>query len=120
MSAYTRIYTWLRGEEVGTDSFGNRYYCSRRWRRDDGRRERRWVRYRGEAEATRVPPEWHAWLHYIVKDPPKPGTVTVQTWEKDHLPNLTGTPAAYRPPGHDFRGGRRAPATGDYQAWTPD
>ena len=40
-------------------------------------------------------------------------------WQKPHLPNLTGTPESYRPPGHDYQGGHRAPATGDYEAWTP-
>jgi NADH:ubiquinone oxidoreductase subunit len=39
---------------------------------------------------------------------------------KERLPNLTGTPAAYLPPGAIERGGQRAPATGDYEAWRPD
>jgi NADH:ubiquinone oxidoreductase subunit len=43
-----------------------------------------------------------------------------QPWEKPHLQNATGTPASYRPPGHDYQGGHRARATGDYEAWTPD
>lgn len=120
MAAYTKIYTWLHGEEVGSDEFGNRYYRNKRWRRDDGRRERRWVVYGGEAEASRVPPEWHAWLHYIAAEPPRPGSVVVQPWEKAHQPNLTGTAAAYRPPGHEFKGGQRARATGDYEPWTPN
>jgi len=33
---------------------------------------------------------------------------------------LTGSPQAYRPPGHDFQGGQRAKATGDYEPWTPN
>jgi NADH:ubiquinone oxidoreductase subunit len=37
----------------------------------------------------------------------------------DHQPNLTGTPQAYRPAGHDYAGGRRNRTTGDYEAWTP-
>jgi NADH:ubiquinone oxidoreductase subunit len=32
---------------------------------------------------------------------------------------MTGTPAAYRPPGSTLAQGRRAKATGDYKAWTP-
>ena len=31
-----------------------------------------------------------------------------------------GTPLAYVPPGHERRGGKRAPATGDYEAWKPE
>ena len=34
-------------------------------------------------------------------------------------PNHTGTNAAYLPPGHDLRGGKRDRATGDYEAWQP-
>jgi len=41
-------------------------------------------------------------------------------WEKDYVPNLTGTTAAYRPAGSLERSGVRAAATGDYEAWTPD
>ena len=42
-----------------------------------------------------------------------------KVWQKPHLANATGTPASYRPPGHDYEGGHRARATGDYEAWTP-
>jgi NADH:ubiquinone oxidoreductase subunit len=41
-------------------------------------------------------------------------------WEKPHMPNLTGTPRAYRPPGSVLRGGHRASATGDYEPWQPE
>ncbi|WP_425450443.1 NADH:ubiquinone oxidoreductase subunit NDUFA12 [Virgifigura deserti] len=117
MTIGTRLFTWWRGELVGTDSFGNRYY---RDKRTAGRkRERRWVLYKGEPEASKVPPEWHAWLHAIVKDPPKPGAVSQRPWQKEHLPNLTGTEAAYRPLGSQLRGGQRAKATGDYEPWVP-
>ncbi len=73
--------------------------------------------YTGTVEASRVPPEWHAWLHYTVdapleRSPAKP-------WIKDHQPNLSGTAAAYLPTGHDFRGGQRQQATGDYEPWQP-
>ena len=34
--------------------------------------------------------------------------------------NLTGTGDAYRPGGHEFKGGERASATGDYEAWSPE
>jgi len=40
-------------------------------------------------------------------------------WEKPHVANMTGTPAAYRPSGSTLASGRRPKATGDYQAWTP-
>ena len=90
----TRLYTWLRGEAVGSDEFGNRYYRERgggRVHDDSLRRERRWVMYEGEAEASKVPPEWHAWLHHTLSDPPPKGGPLKRPWQKPHLPNLTGT-----------------------------
>lgn len=117
MSLGTRLFTWLHGELVGTDSFGNRYY---RDKRTAGRgRERRWVLYKGEPEASKVPPEWHAWLHKITKEPPQPGAQPQRPWQKEHLPNLTGTDLAYRPLGSQLRGGQRSKATGDYEPWVP-
>lgn len=118
MTIATRLYTWLRGAEVGSDQFGNRYFRDKAGARR-GPREKRWVLYNGEAEASKVPPEWHAWLHHIVKDPPPPGGPPKRPWQKEHIPNLTGTAEAYRPPGHDYKGGRRAHATGDYEPWVP-
>lgn len=120
----TRLYTWLRGEEVGTDSFGNRYYREKGGgtvHRDSLRRERRWVIYADEVEASRVPPEWHAWLHHTVTEVPGDGAGTPRRpWQKPHIPNLTGTAQAYRPPGHTLVPRPRAPATSDYEAWKPD
>jgi NADH:ubiquinone oxidoreductase subunit len=82
------------------------------------RSERRWVLYKGEAEASKVPPEWHAWLHYTTDKVPDPKRRR-RPWEKPHQPNLSGTAQAYRPPGHVLQGGRRARGTGDYEPWTP-
>ena len=115
MTFGTWLHTKLRGEQVGEDAYGNVYYKSKRGR--SGGREERWEIYRGEPEASKVPPEWHGWLHHTVNAPietPK------QTWIKPHQANMTGTDKAYLPPGHDQRGGERAKATGDYQAWKPE
>jgi len=115
MSIGTRLFTWARGELVGKDRDGNRYYTEKK--AVPGRRRRRWVLYAGKVEASKVPPEWHAWLHYTVAEPlPTPAD---KPWVKEHQANATGTPAAYLPPGHDRRGGVRAAATGDYEAWQP-
>jgi len=125
MTVGTRIMTWLRGELVGTDVLGNRYYrdkSQRKLERGGGRfsREKRWVLYNGEPEGSRVPPEWHAWLHHTVNEIPSDGGKPKYVWQKPHQPNLTGTPDAYRPPGSVIRGGHRAPTTGDYEAWKPE
>jgi NADH:ubiquinone oxidoreductase subunit len=114
----TRLYTWFKGELVGRDGYGNRYYREKGVA--DGRWRRRWVVYKGRPEASKVPPDWHGWLHRTVAEPPSVAPMPEQPWEKEHLPNLTGTRARYLPPGHILRGGKRAPATGDYEAWRPE
>ncbi len=113
----TWLLTRLHGELVGSDEFGNRYYRSRRLSRYG--RERRWVVYHGEVEASRVPAEWHAWLHHMADAPLTGPKVRRWPWQKPHEPNRTGTPAAYRPKGHDLAGGQRPAASGDYEPWTP-
>jgi len=109
MTVGTRLLTWLRGELVGTDSYGNRYYRDRGatpLRRGGGRfsREKRWVIYNGEPEASKVPPEWHAWLHHTVNEVPRADRPR-HSWKKPHQPNMTGTRYAYYPPGSILRGG---------------
>src|SRR3546814_8913272 len=118
----TRLFTWLHGELVGHDRQGNRYYRAKgggRTHKDSLRRERRWVTYEGEVEASRVPPEWHAWLHHTTDAVPQEGGPDRHAWQKDQQPNLTGTVQAYRTPGHTIKGGRRAPASGHYEPWKP-
>jgi NADH:ubiquinone oxidoreductase subunit len=116
MNIVTWLFTKLHGRQVGTDAAGNIYYTEHRLR-PGTLRARRWVVYAGAPEASDVPPEWHAWLHYTT-DAPLP-VDSRRPWQKPHLPNLTGTPLSYRPPGSDYEGGRRERATGDYEAWTP-
>ena len=102
----TQWWTWLYGEFVGEDEFGNRYFRTKGGKIDPTLGlERRWVTYNGVAEATMVPPTQEQ--------------VTVRPWEKPHLPNLTGTPWAYRPSGSTLAQGRRPAATGDYKPWVP-
>jgi NADH:ubiquinone oxidoreductase subunit len=116
MNLGTRLTIFLRGRLVGSDSIGNRYYLEKS-RRRGSLRARRWVLYASEKEASAVPAEWHVWLHYTT-DAPLPET-GAHLWQKPHLPNATGTASSYRPPGHDYRGGHRAAADGDYEPWTP-
>jgi NADH:ubiquinone oxidoreductase subunit len=116
----TQLWTWRFGELVGEDEQGNRYFRTKGRKIDPSLGfERRWVVYNGYAEATRVPPSWHGWLHHTVDVAPTEETYKPHEWEKPHLPNMTGTPAAYRPSGSTLASGRRPAATGDYQPWTP-
>ncbi len=117
MTIGTRLFTWLHGELVGSDATGNRYYRDKRTK--GHKRERRWVLYAGAAEASKVPAEWHGWLHRTVVEPPTGQVQSRRPWQKPHQPNLTGTDLAYRPPGHVLQGGRRAAASGDYEPWVP-
>jgi NADH:ubiquinone oxidoreductase subunit len=117
MTITTRLFTIFNGKLVGSDAFGNRYFTEKK--QPKGRREKRWVMYEGAAEPSKVPAEWHGWLHYTFDTPPSKRTVSHHAWEKPHLPNLTGTVNAYVPPGHLAAGAERAATTSDYEAWKP-
>jgi len=126
MSILGKIFTWwngatigtsigLRGaKQVGTDSVGNVYYTGKAG--PDGRL-RRYVIYNGSNDASRVPPEWHSWLHQIIDDIPDATLPPARRWEKEGKANPTGTSEAYLPQGAT---GKRAASTGDYEAWSPD
>jgi NADH:ubiquinone oxidoreductase subunit len=107
----TQLFTWRKGVKVGEDAEGNVFYRTK----DDSRR---WVIYNGEAEASRVSPEWHGWLHRTWDTPPTEAPLPHKPWEKPHLENLTGTPGAYVPPGSILRP-NPAPRR-DYEAWQPE
>lgn len=114
----TLIDSWRHGEQVGTDAQGNRYFRAKK--KSANGRERRWVIYEGSNDASRVPPEWHGWLHGSFDGIPESNLPPARVWEADYSPNATGTATAYRPQGALERGGVRARATGDYEAWSPD
>lgn len=114
----TRWTIWRHGKFVAKDDFGNRYFLETRARK--GMKARRWVVYNGLAEASKVPPKWNAWLHHTVPTPPSETPIAPKPWEQAAEPNWTGTPRAYVPKGSLAGDGIRAPATGDYEAWTPD
>jgi NADH:ubiquinone oxidoreductase subunit len=113
----TRIYG-LRGmTRVGEDHLGNVYF-------EGGKHPwggtKRWVIYQGANDPSRMPPEWFAWVHHQIDDVPERALPEPRQWQKPPVPNLTGTALAYRPSGALEKGGHRAGATGDYEAWTPD
>jgi len=107
----TQLFTWRNGHFVGEDLEGNKYYTSR-----DGLK--RWVAFNGECEASRVPPEWHGWLHHTFSDHPGERDLAHKKWEKPHQKNLTGTDAAYAPQG-SMRAQNPAHRS-DYEAWQPE
>jgi NADH:ubiquinone oxidoreductase subunit len=112
MNLGIKLKTWLCGVEKGRDAFGNRYFENKK------NPMQRWVLYKGLEEASKVPGEWHGWLHHTVADVPS-DTDKQHAWQQEHTPNLTGTIHAYRPPGHLLKGGERAASGSDYEAWKP-
>ncbi len=128
MSVLGSILIWWNGATIGTnwalrgktrageDSLGNVYYEGGV---DMNGIPRRWVIYAGANDASRVPPEWFGWLHHQVDGLPDQSLPPPRRWQKPPEPNLTGTVFAHRPAGALEKGGARAAATGDYEAWTP-
>ncbi|EJJ25562.1 MULTISPECIES: NADH:ubiquinone oxidoreductase subunit NDUFA12 [unclassified Rhizobium] len=107
----------LRGfKRVGEDELGNVYY-------EGGLSSyglpKRWVIYKGYAEASAIPPGWHGWMHHRTDVPPSKENYVAKEWQKPHRANPTGSPQAYRPPGSLSAAGERPRVTGDYDAWTP-
>ncbi|MBV8687340.1 MAG: NADH:ubiquinone oxidoreductase subunit NDUFA12 [Alphaproteobacteria bacterium] len=126
MGFFKQIFTWWEGatlttgwhvrrngRQVGSDDQGNLYFAARKG-------GRRWVLYNGPNDASRIPPEWYSWLHHQIEGLPDESLPPPPKFLKEAVPNLTGTPQAYRPSGSLERGGHRAAASGDYEAWTPD
>lgn len=133
LSFISRLFVWWSGATfgvlwtirkggafVGEDEFGNKYYEEPEGKGSgaNGAR-RRWVIYNGYADASRVPSDWHGWLHHTFKQAPTDDPLPRRTWEKPHTPNLTGTVHAYRPTGSLAGPRKRQPTAADYEAWTP-
>jgi len=126
-----KIFTWWNGATlgalfdigrravlVGEDEQGNRYFEEKKPSLEG--RPRRYVIYKGYAEPSRVPVDWHGWLHHTFAEPPTVAPFRLKVWEKPHQPNLTGTIYASRPQGSLAESGERPRATGDYEAWRPE
>ena len=86
----TFIYTLFTGRLAGKDEFGNKYYSNSKGKR--------WVIYENRVESTKIPPEWHLWIHFLTKNKPSEN-LNKFSWQKRHEENLTGTTKAYRPEG---------------------
>ncbi|MCV6548050.1 MAG: NADH:ubiquinone oxidoreductase subunit NDUFA12 [Cohaesibacter sp.] len=119
----TMFHTWRHGVYVGKDQFGNTYYkqdVSNNAAYSASRKgERRWVIYAKEADASAIPSGWHGWMHHRTDLPPSQDDYIPREWEKQHQPNMTGTPKAYHPDGSILTPDRRPNVSGDYEAWRP-
>jgi len=104
----TFIYTLFTGKFVGKDQFGNKYYFNAKGKR--------WVIYNKNVEASKIPPEWHSWIHFIGKKIPA-DSEKKYPWQKKHEENLTGTNKAYRPEGSLVSNPRKNEKK--YESWKP-
>ena len=86
----TFIYTLFTGKFVGNDQFGNKYYSNSKGKR--------WVIYKNSIESSKIPPEWHSWIHFISQKTPSNNEKKFP-WQKEYEENLTGTKKAYSPEG---------------------
>ena len=111
MGILGKIFTWwndatvttllnsaVTGEKVGSDAQGNTYYRAKKpfpkghpW----AGRERRWVIYNGANDASRIPAEWHGWLHGSFDGLPESNLPPPRQWETEYSPNATGSSAAW-------------------------
>lgn len=91
---------------MGVDEFGNEYF--------QDRKNKRFVVYKGISEPSKVPAEWHGWLHYATDIAPVKINTHKLSWQKIHLPNLTGTKYAYSP-----KNSETVNTSAHYQSWKP-
>jgi NADH:ubiquinone oxidoreductase subunit len=77
---FNKILIKLFTKKVGHDEFGNSYFISKSGKK--------YVIYNGIVEASKIPPNWHLWIHNIHNNIiPN----SQYAWQKIHTPNLTGT-----------------------------
>lgn len=89
MNFTIRLLIWFKGKFVGKDCFDNSYYEEKLKGIYNGRQSRRWVIYKSGHDASKIPPEWHAWLHYRADEPLKQQAYACQPPK----PNLVNTSA---------------------------
>ena len=102
----THIFTFINGDYMGSDGWGNKYYKSKRG-------ERRWVLYSNECDASLIPPTWHGWLHKIVNEIPTSANHPEYKLEEMYK-NETGSHKSYHP------NKTKIPLEKDYAAWEPE
>ena len=81
--------TLFYGKLVGVDHLGNKYY--------ENKSGKRWVIYNGEVEASKIPNEWYSWMHHTNNKIENLHKFKKYQWQKEHLPNQTGTESSYHP-----------------------
>ena len=93
MKFLTNLQIKLFCKKIGVDRYGNKYYE----KISHKGKNKRYVIYNGIVDASTIPPEWHSWLHKIIKTTPDQIKFHDFNWQKKHKKNLTGTKEAYKP-----------------------
>ncbi len=104
MRKISEIFIRITSNLVGTDEFGNQYF--------ENKTKKRFVIYKGIVEPTRIPAEWHGWIHHSYTE--LPSSAKRYSWQKIHIPNLTGTKNANFPKNFPSSKTRST-----YNIWTP-
>ena len=89
----TKLKTIFFGRLVGTDSLGNKYYQSKKGKR--------WIIYKDEIDASKIPNEWYSWMHFTNNKIENIHELNKYDWQKPHQSNQTGTKNAYHPNRND-------------------
>ena len=92
----TYLKLFFTANYIGEDSYKNKYYESKK-RKDYLGRKKRFCIFNGIVEASKIPSNWHAWIHHN-------SNVAIEHqkyfWMKSHIPNLTGTLHSFQPNHH--------------------
>ena len=89
----TKIETFFFGTLVGQDDFGNKYYKNKSGKR--------WVIYKDEVDASKIPNEWYSWMHFTNNKIENTHELKKYNWQKPHKSNQTGTKYSYHPNKND-------------------
>ena len=85
----TKLQTIFSGKLQGKDSFGNKYY--------ESKSGKRWIIYKDEVNASRIPVEWYSWIHFTKNKIEDNHNLEKYSWQKPHQSNQTGTKSSYHP-----------------------
>jgi len=119
MNLINKIIINFTCNQVGVDEFGNKYFEKKSLTNNEARigKKKRFVIYRGDVEASKIPSNWHRWLHYTCDEKPVNVNTKKHSWQKIHLPNLTGTLYKHSPKNEQ---NQRKKVGADYQSWNPN
>ncbi|MFY9590033.1 NADH-ubiquinone oxidoreductase subunit NDUFA12 family protein [Rickettsia endosymbiont of Halotydeus destructor] len=68
-------------KKVGEDALFNNYYESKKLNYLG--RYKRFIIYKEASEPTKIPPMWHAWLHYMIDEVPL--DINNFPWQQTHI-----------------------------------